>query len=75
MGNKLRLLTPSSTGFEWRLATLDIAALRTSVKAGLMPQAKQGGNGVCAVAVVGSKLEGTGLGKLQILQTQVAWLA
>lgn len=72
MGTALRLPIPSSPGFEWRLATLDMAAFSTSVKAGLIPQAKQGGNGVCAVAVVGSKLEGTGLGKLQILQTHVA---
>ena len=40
-----------------------------------MPQARQGGSGVCAFAVVGSKLEGTGLGKLQMVQTHVAVLA
>lgn len=41
----------------------------------MIPQARHGGNGVCAVAVVGSKLEGTGLGKLHIVQTHVAALA
>lgn len=51
-----------------------MAAFNTWVKAGLIPQARHGGNGVCAVAVVGSKLEGTGLGKLHIVQTHVAVL-
>lgn len=39
-----------------------------------MPHAKQGGKGVWALAVVGSKFEGTGLEKLHIVQTQVAVL-
>lgn len=37
-----------------------------------MPQAKHGGRGVCALAEVGSKFEGTGFEKLHIVQTQVA---
>jgi hypothetical protein len=37
-----------------------------------MPQARQGGNGVYSFAVVGSKLDGTGFGKLHIVQTHVA---
>lgn len=37
-----------------------------------MPQARHGANGVCTLAVAGSKLDGTGFEKLQIAQTQVA---
>lgn len=65
---------PGWLGFgegEGRLALL-IAALSTSDSAGLMPHAKQGGRGVWAFAAAGSKLEGTGFEKLQMLQTQVA---
>jgi hypothetical protein len=51
-----------------------MAAFSTSVKAGLIPHAKHGGRGVWAFAVAGSKLDGTGLEKLQIEQTQVAVL-
>lgn len=47
-------------------------AFKTCVRAGLIPQAKQGGRGVSSLAVAGSKLDGTGFGKLQIVQTQVA---
>lgn len=54
------------------LVALDIVAFNTCVKAGLIPHARQGGRGVCAWAVEGSKLEGTGFGKLQMVQTQVA---
>lgn len=57
---------------EGRLLAFDIAAFRTWLKVGLIPQARQGARGVWALAVVGSKLEGTGLEKLQIVQTQVA---
>lgn len=39
-----------------------------------MPQARHGGRGVCALAVVGSKLEGTGLEKVHIGQIHVAVL-
>ncbi len=41
-------------------------------KVGLMPQARQGGRGVWAFAVDGSKFDGTGFEKLQMVQTQVA---
>lgn len=40
-----------------------------------MPQAKQGGIGVDAVAVEGSKFEGTGFENEQMGQTQVALMA
>lgn len=49
-----------------------MAALRTWVSEGLIPQARHGGRGVWALAEVGSKFDGTGLEKLQIVQTQVA---
>lgn len=39
-----------------------------------MPQARQGGSGVWAFAVEGSKLDGTGFEKLQMVQTHVAVL-
>lgn len=55
-----------------RLAALDMAAFRTCVRVGLMPHARHGASGVCAFAVAGSKLEGTGFEKLQIVQTHVA---
>lgn len=42
---------------------------------GLIPQARHGGSGVWAFAVTGSKLDGTGLEKLHIVQTQVAEVA
>jgi len=57
------------------LAALEIVAFRTCASVGLMPQARHGGSGVWALAVVGSKLEGTGFEKLQMVQTQVAVLA
>lgn len=52
-----------------------MAAFSTCVKAGLIPHAKQGGRGVRALAVAGSKFEGTGFEKLQMVQTHVAELA
>lgn len=52
-----------------------MAAFSTWVKAGLMPQARHGGRGVCALAEAGSKLDGTGLEKLQMVHTHVAVLA
>lgn len=55
-----------------RLDAFEMAAFSTCCKVGLIPQAKHGGSGVCAFAVVASKLVGTGLEKLHILQTQVA---
>lgn len=56
------------------LVTLDIAALSMCVNAGFMPHARHDGKGVCAFAVVGSKLDGTGFGKLHIVQIHVAEL-
>lgn len=52
-----------------------MAAFRTCVSVGLIPHARHGGRGVWAFAMVGSKFEGTGFGKLQMVQTQVALLA
>lgn len=54
------------------LATFDIAALSMCGKAGFMPHARHDGSGVCAFAVVGSKLDGTGFGKLHMVQIHVA---
>lgn len=51
-----------------------MAAFRICGNGGLIPQAKQGGNGVLELAVVGSKLVGTGLEKEHIEHTQVALL-
>ena len=56
------------------LVALDIAAFRTCVRVGLIPHARHGGRGVWALAVVGSKLEGTGFEKVQMVQTHVAVL-
>lgn len=58
---------------ESRLVAALIAALRTVVNGGLMPHARHGGKWVAAVAVAGSKFEGTGLEKEQIGQIQVAF--
>lgn len=55
-----------------RLVALDMNAFNTCAKLGLMPQARHGGRGVWMFAVVGSKLDGTGLEKLQMVHTQVA---
>lgn len=49
-----------------------MAALRTVVNGGLIPHARQGGRCVAAVAVAGSRLDGTGLENEQIGQIQVA---
>lgn len=54
------------------LVAFEMVAFRTCERAGLMPQAKHGGRGVCAFAVMGSKLDGTGFGKLQMVHTHVA---
>lgn len=43
------------------------------VKGGLMPQARHGGSGTAAVAVAGSKFDGTALEKEQIGQIHVAF--
>ena len=57
------------------LVALDMDAFRTCARVGLMPHARQGGSGVWALAVPGTKLDGTGFEKLQIVQTHVAVLA
>ena len=57
------------------LLALDMVALSTCVRVGLIPHARHGGKGVWAFAVVGSKLDGTGFGKLQMVHIQVAVLA
>lgn len=64
----------SGEAADCRLVALDIAAFSTWARVGLMPHAKHGGSGVCSFAAAGSKLEGTGLEKLQIVQTHVAVL-
>lgn len=51
-----------------------MAAFRTCVKVGLIPHARQGGRGVWMFAVAGSKFDGTGFEKLQMVQTHVAVL-
>lgn len=48
-----------------------MAALRTKENGGLIPQARQGGNGKASVAIVGSKFEGTGLENEQMGHTHV----
>lgn len=54
------------------LAAALIAAFNTVVKGGLIPHARQGGRCVAAVAVAGSKFDGTGFEKVHIGQIQVA---
>lgn len=54
-----------------RLALAVMAAFSTSAKGGFIPQARHGGNGNDSVAMVGSKLEGTGFENEQIGQTHV----
>lgn len=55
-----------------RLVAALIAAFRTVVNGGLMPHARQGGRCVAALAVAGSKFEGTGFENVHIGQIQVA---
>lgn len=55
-----------------RVVAALIAALSTVVNGGLIPQAKQGGKCVVALAVAGSKLDGTGLENVHIGHIQVA---
>lgn len=56
----------------FRLVAAVIAAFNTVVKGGLIPHARHGGRLIVAVAVAGSKFEGTGLEKVHIGQIQVA---
>lgn len=48
-----------------------MAAFRTCENSGLIPHVRHGGSGKASVAMVGSKLEGTGFEKAQIEQIQV----
>lgn len=59
----------------WWALLLEMAAFKTCARVGLMPQARHGGRGVWAFADAGSKLDGTGLEKLHMVQTQVAEVA
>jgi hypothetical protein len=54
-----------------RLAFAAIAAFRTRAKGGVIPQARHGGNGKLSVAMLGSKLDGTGFEKEQMGHTHV----
>jgi hypothetical protein len=54
-----------------RLVLAEMAAFSTCGKSGLMPQVRQGGSGNASVAIVGSKLDGTGFGKEQMVQIHV----
>lgn len=56
-----------------RFVAAAIAAFSIVVNCGLIPHARHGGNGVEAVAVAGSKLEGTGLENEQMGQIHVAF--
>jgi hypothetical protein len=69
------VLRGTEDGCGARLVALDTEALRTREKGGLIPQARQGANGVCSSEVCGSKFEGTGFEKEQIGHIQVAVLA
>lgn len=71
-GNDVLILAAVGGAAEGRLLTFAMAAFRTWVSVGLMPHARQGGRGVWAVAVAGSKVGGTGLEKLHITHTHVA---
>ena len=71
-GDRVGVAAFKADSVELRVFAFEMAAFSTCVRVGLMPHARHGGNGVCAVAVVGSKLEGTGLEKLQMTHTQVA---
>lgn len=57
---------------ESRLVAALMAAFSTVVNGGLIPHARHGGKCVAALAVAGSKLDGTGLENEQIGQIQVA---
>lgn len=63
----------SAIAVELLLVAAAIVAFSKIVSGGLMPQARQGGSGVEAVAVAGSKLEGTGFENEQMGQTHVAF--
>jgi hypothetical protein len=56
-----------------RLDRAAMAALTTCTSGGFIPQARHGGRGVRSFAVLGSKLDGTGLEKEQMGQIQVVF--
>jgi hypothetical protein len=56
-----------------RLVAAVIAAFKTVVNGGFIPQARHGGIGVELVAVDGSKFDGTGLENEHMGHTQVAF--
>jgi hypothetical protein len=58
-----------------RFAAAAIDAFSIVASGGLIPHARHGGSGVEAVAVAGSKLDGTGFEKEQIGHTQVTFTA
>jgi hypothetical protein len=72
-GRSRSLASEEASPGDPRLVAAAIAAFRIVVKGGLIPHARHGGNGVEAVAVAGSKLEGTGLEKEHIGHTHVAF--
>jgi hypothetical protein len=51
-----------------------MADLRTRAKGGLTPHARHGANGVCSLAVCGSKFDGTGFDNEQMGHIHVAVL-
>lgn len=59
---------------EFLFVAAAIVAFSNVVSGGLIPHAKQGGSGVEALAVAGSKFEGTGFENEQIGQTHVAFV-
>ena len=61
-----------SVGSAARLVAPAIAALNTKEYGGLIPHARQGGNGVRSLAVCQSKLEGTRFENVQIKHIHVA---
>lgn len=64
----------SSSGCWGRILfdTAATAAFSTTANGGLIPQARHGGRGMEALALLGSNFEGTGLEKEQIGHIQVA---
>jgi hypothetical protein len=70
--SRLFVALESAIPVELLFVAAAIVAFSTIVSGGLIPHARQGGSGVKAVAVAGSKLEGTGFENEQMGQTHVA---
>jgi hypothetical protein len=70
-GGGLEWLALLATDAAARCVFPAMAALRTCLNSGLIPHVRHGGNGKASVAMVGSKLDGTGLRKEQIGQIHV----